>query len=238
MAYDKLAPFLDVDIWRFLLGGLLVTIQVAIMAIALSLVAGTLLAVCRLSPIRALSFPARAYVETLRSLPPFLVLVYVFFGSHRLGFELPTLIAVVLGLAAYHSAKMAEIVRAGILSIDRGQVEAARSLGLTYRQTMADVVFPQAFRRLLPPLVSELILTVKGTSIGSVLGLNEVLKRGTIMYQFYFNPLETLAVVGMLYWLLCYGLSRLGRRLEASGAQKAEQRAAAAQHTTAAAAAQ
>ncbi|MCC7106308.1 MAG: amino acid ABC transporter permease [Chloroflexi bacterium] len=238
MSYEKLAPLLDTDIWRFLLGGLVVTVQVAILSIVISLVLGTVLAVCRLSPVRLLSWPARLYVEALRSLPPFLILVYVFFGTHRLGFELPTLIAVVLGLAAYHSAKAAEVVRAGILSIEKGQVEAARSLGLSNLETMFSVVFPQAFQRLLPPLVSELILIVKGTSIGSVLGLNELLKRAIITYQLYFNPLEMLFAVGIIYWTICFSLSRLGRRLETGGVQRAERRAAIAQQTMAGATAE
>lgn len=227
MALGNFGPFLDPDIWRFLLQGLALTIQTAVLAIAFSVVLGTLLALLRLSRILPLALPAAAYVETVRSLPSFLVLVYVFFGVYRLGLELPTMLAVVLGLTVYHGAKEAEVIRAGIQSIEKGQVEAARSLGLTYAQTMAAIVLPQAFRRMLPPLVSELILTIKNTSIGAVIGLNELLKRGIIIYQQYLNPIETLLVVALLYWVLCYGLSLVSRRLEAEAAQRAERRAAA-----------
>jgi His/Glu/Gln/Arg/opine family amino acid ABC transporter permease subunit len=227
MLFGNFAPFLDPDIWRFLLEGLALTLQVAIAAILLSLLLGTVLALLRLSGLPPLAWPATAYVETVRSLPSFLVLVYVFFGVYRLGLELPTMLAVVLGLSVYHGAKEAEVVRAGILSIEKGQLEAARSLGLTYGQTLFEIVLPQAFRRMLPPLVSELILTIKNTSIGAVIGLNELLKRGIIIYQQYLNPIETLCVVAVLYWLLCYGLSLVSRQLEAEAAQRAERRAAA-----------
>jgi len=221
-ASARLAALLDLDILRFLSGGLALTLAVAVGTIVLSLVGGTLLAICRLSTFRPLSLAAATYVETIRSLPSFLVLVYVYFAVYRASIDLGTVGAVVLGLTVYHSAKAAEVVRAGIQSIDKGQIEAARSLGLSFMQALTSVVLPQAFRRMLPPLVSELVLCIKNTSIGSIVGLNELLRRGTIVYQQYFNPIETLALVALVYWALCFGLSSLSRRLELSGAQQAE----------------
>lgn len=218
----RLAPLLDPDILRFLMGGLGLTLAVAIGTIFLSLIGGTLLAICRLSHFRPLSLVAAAYIETIRSLPSFLVLIYVYFAVYRAAIDIGTVGAVVLGLTVYHSAKCGEVVRAGIQSIDKGQVEASRSLGLGFVQTLRSVVFPQAFRRMLPPLVSELILAIKNTSIGSIVGLNELLRRGTIVYQQYFNPIEALALIALIYWALCFGLSSIARRLEMSGAQQAE----------------
>ncbi len=218
----RIAALLDLDILRFLAGGLGLTLLVAVGTILLSLVGGTLLAVCRLSVFRPMALVAAAYVETIRSLPSFLVLVFVYFTLYRASFDLGTVGAVILGLTVYHSAKCAEVVRAGIQSIDKGQVEAARSLGLGFTQALSSVVLPQALRRMLPPLVSELILCIKNTSIGSIVGLNELLRRGTIVYQQYFNPIETLALIAIVYWALCFGLSSLARRLELSGAQQAE----------------
>lgn len=218
----RLAALFDPDILRFLAGGLGLTLAVAVGTIALSLIGGTLLAMARLSPWRPASLAAAAYVETIRSLPSFLVLIYVYFAVYRAKFEIGTIAAVVLGLTVYHSAKMAEVVRAGIQSIDKGQVEAARSLGLSFMQAMSSVVLPQAFRRMLPPLVSELVLCIKNTSIGSIVGLNELLRRGTIVYQQYFNPIETLLLIALIYWALCFGLSQVARRLEVSGAQLVE----------------
>jgi putative glutamine transport system permease protein len=218
----RLDALLDPAILGFLAGGLGLTLVVALGTIALSLVGGTVLAICRLSTIRAISFAATAYVETIRSLPSFLVLVFVYFSLYRASLDIGPVAAVILGLTVYHSAKAAEVVRAGIQSIDKGQVEAARSLGLSFMQTMAGVVLPQGLRRMLPPLVSELVLCIKNTSIGSIVGLNELLRRGTIVYQQSFNPMETLALIAFVYWVLCFGLSSFARRLELSGAQQAE----------------
>jgi putative glutamine transport system permease protein len=216
------APLFEADIARFLLGGLGLTLAAATATIVLSLAGGTVLALCRIAALRPLALAAGAYVEGVRSLPSFLVLVFVYFGVFRAGLDLGTLAAVVLGLTTYHSAKAAEIVRAGILSVDRGQTEAARSLGLSYLQTMASIVLPQGLRRMLPPLVSELVLCIKNTSIGSIVGLNELFRRGTIVYQQFFNPIETLLLLAVVYWAMCFGLSLVAQRLETGAAQRAE----------------
>lgn len=219
---DRLGALLDPAILGFLAGGLVLTLVVAVSTIVLSLAGGTVLAICRISTVRPVSLAAAAYVETIRSLPSFLVLVFVYFSLYRASLDIGPVVAVTLSLSVYHSAKTAEVVRAGILSIDKGQVEAARSLGLSFMQTMATVVLPQGLRRMLPPLVSELVLCIKNTSIGSIVGLNELLRRGTIVYQQSFNPMETLALIALVYWVLCFGLSSVARRLELSGAQQAE----------------
>jgi len=226
MELSRIQPLLDPAILRFLGGGLALTLTVATAAVILSLLGGTVLAICRLSRFRPVALAAAGYVEGIRSLPSFLVLIYVYFGAYRMSFDLGTVGSVILGLTVYHSAKLAEVVRAGIQSIDRGQVEAARSLGLGFMQTMWSVVLPQGFRRMLPPLVSELVLCIKNTSIGFVVGLNELLRRGTIVYQEYFNPIETLALIAIVYWAICFGLSSAARRLELSGAQRAERASA------------
>jgi His/Glu/Gln/Arg/opine family amino acid ABC transporter permease subunit len=214
MTYAKIAPLLDTDILRFLLGGLALTLEAAAIAMVLSVSIGTLLALCRISTIRPVSFAATAYIETVRSLPVFLIMIYVYFGIYRLSFDLPSVGTVVLGLTIYHSAKNAEVIRAGIQSIPKGLWEAGYSQGLSYVQVLRYVVMPIAFRRMAPPLVSELIVCLKNTSIGSVVGLSELLRRGTIVYQQYLNPFETLIAIAIVYWCLCYGLSLVSRRLE------------------------
>ncbi|HEX2325060.1 MAG TPA: amino acid ABC transporter permease, partial [Chloroflexota bacterium] len=122
-----------------------------------------------------------------------------------------------LGLAIYTSAINAEIVRAGITSIGRGQHEAARSLGLTYVQTMRYVVLPQALRRIVPPQVGQIITLVKDTSLAAVIGVQELTRRAQIIYQAEFNPLQSLFVVACIYFLFNYSLSRLSRRWELAG---------------------
>jgi His/Glu/Gln/Arg/opine family amino acid ABC transporter permease subunit len=220
MNLARLAPFSDSDIWSFLLGGMALTLEAAALAMILSVLIGTLLALCRLSTFKPVSIAAVAYIETIRSLPVFLIMIYAYFGVYRLSFELPSVGTVVLGLTIYHSAKNAELIRAGIQSVPKGLWEAGYSQGLTHYQVLRYIVMPPAFRRMIPPLVGELIVCLKNTSIGSVVGLNEILRRGTIVYQQYLNPFETLVVVAVIYWCLCYGLSLLSRRLELSGGRR------------------
>jgi His/Glu/Gln/Arg/opine family amino acid ABC transporter permease subunit len=220
--YRYWSAFLDVEIWVFLLTGLQVTLTIAIAAIVLSLIFGTLLALARLSQWRVLRYPAGAYVEIIRSLPTLFIVFFAFFagargigiGDFRLTWADPVL-AAIMGLTIYTSAVNAEIVRAGILSIERGQVEAARSLGLSYVQTMRFVVLPQALRRMVPPQVSQLITLVKDTSLAYVIGTHELLNKAKILYSgFETGPLQALFVAGAIYFLINFGLSRLSRRLE------------------------
>jgi His/Glu/Gln/Arg/opine family amino acid ABC transporter permease subunit len=205
---------LDPALLRFLLGGLGLTLLVAVGAIVLGTALGTGLALLRLSPRPAVRLPALAYIEIVRSLPSFLVVVYVFFAAARLGLELSVPASVILGLALYAASGTAEIVRAGILSVERGQVEAARATGLSPRQAFVHVVVPQAARRMAPALASQFVTLTKSTSYGAVIGLHELLRRGVIVYSRYFNPVEVLLVVGVTYFVLCAGLSGLVGRLE------------------------
>lgn len=168
---------------------------------------GAVLALLRLSSWRVLRFPAGAYVEIVRGLPSFLVIVYVFFAAGRLEFGLSVPVSVMLGLALYGAAVSAEIIRAGILSIERGQWEAAKALGLRPGQCLTYVVLPQAIRRMAPALASQFITLTKSTAYGAAIGLNELLQRGVIIYSRYFNPAEVLCVVGLTYFALCSTLS-------------------------------
>jgi putative glutamine transport system permease protein len=205
---------LDAALLRFLLGGLGLTLRVAAEAILLSTLLGTGLALLRLSSRPVLRLPALAYIEVVRSLPSFLVVVYAFFAAGRLGLELSVPTSVVVGLSLYAASLNAEIIRAGILSIERGQLEAAHASGLTPRQTFVHIVLPQAIRRMAPALASQFVTLTKSTSYGAVIGLHEILRRGVIIYSRYFNPVEVLAVIGFTYFLLCTGLSGLVALLE------------------------
>lgn len=207
-------PFGQRAIWLFLGHGLAQTVKAAGFSIALSLVVGALVAAARLSGTRLLAWPAAVFALAIRSVPSYLILLTVFFGAYAVGVRLSALVAIVLGLALYHGAKVSEIARGAFQSVERGQVEAARSLGLSHGQTLRTVVWPQAVGRLQPPLASECILCVKNTSLGSLVGLDEVLKRGEIVYQKYVNPMETLMVIGAIYWVICFSLSLVSRRVE------------------------
>jgi putative glutamine transport system permease protein len=221
--------FLEPEIWLFLLDGLRATLTIALASIVLSLLFGTLLALARLSPFRPLAWPAGLYVEVVRALPVIFVIFFTFYAGAR-GLDLfgqrvtwsDPILAAILALTAYTSAVNAEIIRAGILSVERGQVEAARSLGLSYVQAMRFVVLPQALRRMVPPQVSQLITLIKDTSLAYVIGTHELLNKVKILYSgFETGPLQGLFVAAVLYFMINFGLSLISRRLEVDPADEA-----------------
>jgi putative glutamine transport system permease protein len=208
------AAFLEPAIWRFLWDGLLVTLSMAAVAIAGSLLLGLVLATLRLSRFAVLRYPAAVFIEGVRALPVLLLIFFTFFAAARARLGLSPFGAGALALTLYTAAVNAEIMRAGITSVERGQVEAARSLGLSHVQTMRFVVLPQALRRMLPPQVGQLITLLKDTSLAAVIGVTELTRRGQIIFQSEFNPLQSLFVVACIYFAVNYSLSRLSRRWE------------------------
>jgi|DewCreStandDraft_1066081.scaffolds.fasta_scaffold00527_28 putative glutamine transport system permease protein len=220
--YRYWKAFLEPEIWVFLLTGLQATLTIAVAAIALSLVFGTLLALARLGRLPLLHYPAVLYIEVIRALPVLFLIFFFFFGGAR-GFSVAgvrvswtdPIVAAIVALTAYTSAVNAEIVRAGILSIEKGQLEAARALGLPYIQMMRLVVLPQALRRMVPPLVSQFITLVKDTSLAYVIGTHELLNKAKILYSgFETGPIQALFVAALIYLTINYSLSRFSRRFE------------------------
>jgi His/Glu/Gln/Arg/opine family amino acid ABC transporter permease subunit len=207
------AVFLIPEIQRFLLEGLLTTLELAAVTVILSAVIGTFLATTCLLPFAWLRLLVGLYLDIARSLPTFLIVVYVYLALPRLGLEWPPLVRVAVALLLYHGARQAEVIRAGILSIPRGESDAARSLGLTSVQTFSYVILPQAVRRILPSLTTESVLAVKNTSLGLVVGVTELMNRGMIIFAKFYNPMETLLLIGSIYFVLCFSLSQLSRRL-------------------------
>lgn len=212
--------------WRFLLGGLFWTLRLALVSIALSTVIAVVLALARLAPhprlrapmpswaARALRYVVTVVVEAIRSSPLFMLIIYVFIAVPELGLNLSNFWAGVTALTLYTSCVVSEIVRAGILSLDRGQFEAAEALGLRYVRRLRHVVLPQALRRMLPAIVSQLVTLIKDTSLVSFVGVVELAKRGQIIQQGSFNPIETFIVVMSIYFVVNFALSQLAARLE------------------------
>ncbi len=213
--------FADPAIWRFFGEGLRETVLISLVSIALSFVVGLLFALGRLSTRWWLRWPSIAYIESVRALPVLLLIVYFgikgsslfrpFFGAE---FELPRFWAGVLGLSMYTSAVLAEIIRAGIVSLPRGQTEASRALGLSYPQSMRHVILPQALRMMVPAMMAQLTTIIKDTSLVGTIGVFELLRQGSTIYNQFFNPIEVLLIVSVVYFVICFTLSQLSRRLE------------------------
>lgn len=218
-------------VWRLLLLGLRATIIAAVLAIVLSLVVGTLLGVARMMSGKITRIPLVGAIELFRGLPVVITIFYVYQVLPDIGVNVSPLPGddglwyLVIGLTIYNSVIIAEIVRAGVASLSSGQGEAARAIGMTERQTMRYVLLPQAFRTMLPALISQLVVVLKDTSLAAVLGLYlELLRRGNLVAANLDNPIQTLFVVGLIFILMNYGLSRLAvwteRRLSRSSTGK------------------
>lgn len=207
--------FLDPTSWRFLFQGLGVTVLIGGIALVASLILSIPMALGRIALPGPLRVPLALWIEGVRATPVLAILFVIFFGLPRLGIDMTGIQAATIGLTIYTSAVLAEIVRAGVLSIPRGEVEAARSLGLSYTQTMRRVVLPQALSRMAPAITSQLITLVKDTSLASIIAVQELVGASRALFNFYGNPIETLFVAACMYFVICYALSRLSRRLEA-----------------------
>jgi polar amino acid transport system permease protein len=163
--------------WSFLLRGLVVTLELAFVSEACILVLGLIIALFRISRIGVFRFLAALYIDIIRGMPLLLQIIIIYFGLTYLGLNLSRFVAGVVALTVCYAAYEAEIFRAGIESIHKGQMEAARSLGMTYLQSMRFVVLPQAVRRVIPPLSNEFIALLKDTALVSVIGLGEMMLR-------------------------------------------------------------
>jgi glutamate transport system permease protein len=196
---DKWSYFVNANVAKFLARGALATVKVAVVAMFLSVVIGGVLALGRLSRPRPARLLAGTYVELFRALPLLLLIFYAGRALPKLGLSLSPFWYLVIGLTAYNAAVLAEIFRAGILSLDRGQSEAAYAIGLTYGEAMRSVIVPQAVRRMVPSIISQLITLLKDTSLGFVLPFEELLRRGQIAGEEGRNILQALVIVAAIY---------------------------------------
>jgi polar amino acid transport system permease protein len=204
-----------------LLRGLIVTVEIAALSLSLGFVLGLVLAVIRVTVKQAgssrflhiLNFPLVVYVDVLRAIPPLVTLIVVYYALPFINITIPRFWAAVLTFVIILSAFAEEIFRATIEAIDRGQVEAARSLGLSYLQSMAYVVIPQAFKIALPPLTSRMIAVTKDVSLASVIGVSDLLKKARAAQSLYANP-TPLFSAALLFTILFLPLVRLSMYIE------------------------
>jgi polar amino acid transport system permease protein len=198
------------------LGGLALTLLLGSCALVLALPLGVLLALARISRWRALRWPVTAVVYVVRGTPLLMVVFWAYFFLPALtGRKTGQFTTMLVALAVFNGAYLAEVVRAGIQGIPRGQSEAARSLGLSYVQTLRRILLPQALRNMLPSLVNQLVTTIKETSLGYIIGLQEVaFIASQVNSQVIVHPVAIYATLALTFFALCFGLSRLARRLE------------------------
>jgi len=203
-----------------LLRGALVTLQLTALSVILGLIGGSLLGIVRLSKILPVRWAARAYIDFFRGTPLLVQIFMIYFGIPAiaqelgLGFNFNRWTAAIIALSLNSAAYIAEIVRAGIQSIDLGQSEASQSLGMSSTQTMRYIIFPQAFRRMLPPLGNEFISMLKDTSLVAVIGFEELFRNGQLIVAGNYRSFEIYAAVAVIYLCLTLLSSQAFSRLE------------------------
>ena len=201
---------------KFVMSGLLFSAQITLVATVGGIFFGTLLALMRLSGKKALMLPATIYVNGMRSIPLVMVILWFFLLIPLLiGKPMGAELSATLTFVAFEAAYFSEIMRAGIQSIPRGQVYAGQAMGMTYSQNMRYVVLPQAFRNMLPVLLTQTIILFQDTSLVYAIGAYDMLKGFSTAGKIYGRPEEAYLLAAVVYFVICFALSWLVKRLQA-----------------------
>ena len=197
------------------------TLLLTLLALLFAMLIGLLFALCNVSKSKILNVIGTVYVDAVRGVPLIVLAFFIYFGIPQAikmigitGYRLPALKAGTIALSMNCGAYMAEIFRAGIQSIDKGQMEAGRSLGLSYGTTMRKIILPQAFKVMIPSIINQFIITLKDTSILSVIGYPELTNMGKTIAGNTFKSLETWAIIGIIYLVIITILSKAAKKIE------------------------
>lgn len=196
------------------LRGTITTLWISALALLLALVVGLGIALMRISSIKPLKLFARGYTDVIRGTPALIQIFFVYFGAPSIGIRMDAWVAGVLGLAVNSSGYIAEIVRSSIESIDHGQTEAARALGMSAARTIRRIILPQTFLRVIPPITGEATNLVKGTSLLSVISIGELTRVGNQIIGVTFRPIEAYLGVALIYLVINATLTQATIRLE------------------------
>ena len=199
----------------YILKGIGVTIQIVLASAILGFVLGVILSLCKISRNKPLQWFADAYTSVFRGTPLVLQLLLIYFGLPQLlGFDIAPFPAAVAAFGLNSAAYISEIIRAGILAVDKGQREAALALGIPYRRMMGQIILPQALKNFLPALMNEFITLTKESAIVTVIGALDIMRRAYIVGGEKFAYLEPLIFAGLIYYVMVMGLTLLGKAVE------------------------
>ncbi|RHW37480.1 amino acid ABC transporter permease [Lysinibacillus yapensis] len=199
----------------YLLEGLKMTLYIFVIAIFFGFIIGLVVAMLRLAPIKPLQWIAKVYVDIIRGTPLLVQIFFIYFGLNSLSFiSLDNVTAGILTVSVNAGAYLSENIRAGIQSINKGQTEASRSLGFSGTQTMRYIILPQALRRMLPTFTNQAIITLKDTSLLSVIGIADLTQRGEVQASATFESFAIWTTVGIMYFIIIYLLTIISNYLE------------------------
>ena len=201
--------------WPLFWNGLLVTLFYSAISIAAGLVIGLVVGLIQLTESRTLTIIGRIYVEIFRNIPLLVILLWIYYAFPIFaGLSVTKFWAGFAGLSLYAGSFYAEILRAGVQSIDKGQTDASTALGMTYVQRMRRIILPQAFRRMVPPLAGQSIIQIKNTTLMSMITVPDLLYQASYVSSFTYRPMEVYTTVGIMFLILLVPLTLLSRKLE------------------------
>lgn len=201
--------------WQLFWSGLLVTLFYSAISIVAGLIIGLVVGLIQLTGSRTLTIVGRTYVEIFRNIPLLVILLWIYYAFPIFaGLSVTKFWAGFAGLSLYAGSFYAEILRAGVQSIDKGQTDASTALGMTYGQRMRRVILPQAFRRMIPPLAGQSIIQIKNTTLMSMITVPDLLYQASYVSSFTYRPMEVYTTVGVMFLVLLVPLTFLSRKLE------------------------
>ncbi len=198
----------------YLLEGALLTIEITVLSVLFGLILGLIAGLSKLSKNSVLFTVATAYIDFFRGTPLFVQILLLYFGILPLFMDAGPFLAAVIACSLNCGAYTAEIVRAGIQAVDRGQMEAARSLGMNTRQAMSYVILPQAFKIVIPPLLNEFIAVLKDTSLVATISAEELTLRGKLLYSTYYEAAWIWGTVAIIYFIMTKTFALIGDYIE------------------------
>jgi len=199
----------------YILNGVTVSLEITVIALAIGAFIGLFAALCRLSKQKVLSSPATFYIELFRNTPELVQLIWIYYCLPiLLGLNMTAIISCIVALGLNAGGYLAEVFRAGIQAVDKGQIEAAKALGFSHFQTIRKITLPQAIRTMLPPFVNQSIVLLKNSSLVSILGVADLTFRAQVVATNTYRPIEVLTAAGVLYFVLCTTLSYTARFME------------------------
>lgn len=194
----------------YYLTGIKITLFLSFFSLAIGSTLGGLISLLKLSKVKFLRFIASVYIEAIRGTPMMVQISLVYFGSYVLtGVDMSGFMAALIAVSLNSAAYVAEIVRSGIQSIDKGQAEASRSLGISQKQTMRHVILPQAIKNILPSLGNEFVTLIKETSVASTIGVAELMYASKIVQSSSYQPFHPLVIVAVIYFVFTFSISQL-----------------------------
>ena len=196
---------------RFLLMGLEVTVLISVVSVLLSFIIGSVFGIIRYSRIKYLSAVVGFIIDIIRNLPLLLIIFFNYFGLPNFGFKPETIPAAIIAMTVFESMMLAEIVRSGLNAVDVGQMEGARSVGMSFVQALWYIILPQAYKKMIPAIISQFVSLIKDTSLATIIVVPELMQHAQVVYGQNANYiLPMFAALAVLYFIICFSLSLLG----------------------------